>query len=95
MSEDQPWMSKDELEARIRSDPVAMGRLHDDLERENEQLITMVERATELAKHARGCSTPGITGHAGSASTRSLPSLWRNPPTTTTGLDTPRFPSLD
>jgi hypothetical protein len=53
MSEGEPRMSLEELEARIRSDPVVMGRLHDDLEREHGQLADKVIKAAELAERAQ------------------------------------------
>jgi hypothetical protein len=46
-------MSKDELEPRIRNDPVVMRRLYDDLEREEGRLADKVIKATELAKLAQ------------------------------------------
>jgi hypothetical protein len=53
MSEDEPWMSRDELEAN-RSDPVALRGLLDDEERAHGRLADKLIKATALAKRAQG-----------------------------------------
>jgi hypothetical protein len=53
MSEDEPWISPEEIEARIRRDPVALRGLLDDEERAHGRVADQFIRAIELAERAK------------------------------------------